>query len=228
MIIGHGLLAQSLRSEDREGLIFFCSGVSNSLETAPEAFERELDLLRQQPSDEVLIYFSTISIFNPAKQNSPYIRHKVAMEDEVRARFNRHIILRLPNMVGAGGNATNLFPYFLNAIAADERVLIYQNTHRDIMDTTALPEIVNCLLSAGFCGTLNACYSNPPTVLELYLYMCSLVDAVPNYELLPGEDPFRVDNAAFLQLMEAGNLHPETDWKKIVRRFVRLNSSHLA
>lgn len=228
MIIGHGLLAQSIRSEDRDDVTFFCSGVSNSLETSYQAFEREFNLLKDQDTGYLLVYFSTISVFNPSKQHTPYVRHKLTMEDTVRQHFENHIILRLPNMVGEGGNATNLFPYFLHAILNGSKVTIFDNTHRDLMDTTSLPEIIRALFSAGFRGTLNACYSYPPTVMDLYLYMCGLLKSNPDFEIMPGEDAFTVDNTEFLKILSSAGIQSENDWRGIVRRFVLLNSSHFA
>ena len=47
MIIGNGLIANLFREHDRENVVFFASGVSNSLETEKSAFLREEDLLRK-------------------------------------------------------------------------------------------------------------------------------------------------------------------------------------
>ena len=47
MIIGNGLIANLFTEHDRENIIFFASGVSNSLETEKSAFLREENLLRK-------------------------------------------------------------------------------------------------------------------------------------------------------------------------------------
>uniref|UniRef100_A0AAU6WQG9 Uncharacterized protein n=1 Tax=Chryseobacterium endophyticum TaxID=1854762 RepID=A0AAU6WQG9_9FLAO len=47
MIIGSGLIAQSLQFIDQENHLFFASGVSNSLETRSSEFEREFMLLKK-------------------------------------------------------------------------------------------------------------------------------------------------------------------------------------
>ncbi len=46
MIIGNGLISNLFRENDRENVVFFASGVSNSLETEKSAFLREENLLR--------------------------------------------------------------------------------------------------------------------------------------------------------------------------------------
>ena len=64
MIVGNGLIANLFKNEDRENVVFFASGVSNSLETEKSAFLREENLLRktlEENPEKIFIYFSTCS-----------------------------------------------------------------------------------------------------------------------------------------------------------------------
>ena len=47
MIIGNGLIASLFTDCDQENIIFFASGVSNSLENKKEEFLREENLIRK-------------------------------------------------------------------------------------------------------------------------------------------------------------------------------------
>jgi nucleoside-diphosphate-sugar epimerase len=225
MIIGNGLLANSLRKIDRDDAIFFCSGVSNSGETDPSAFTRELKLLKGQNPELLLCYFSTVSIFNPSKKDSPYILHKCNMEAQIRDGFSKHIIVRLPNMMGEGGNGSNLFPYFLKSIAEDKTVGIFDNTHRELMEVQLLPDIVNALLKANFRGSINAGFGQAPKVLDIYLHLCKLLDAAPNMKIEKGEDAYEVDYSEFTTLMESAGVAPAGDWQDRVERYVKLYRS---
>ena len=225
MIIGNGLLANSLRDIDRESVTFFCSGVSDSGETNSLAFERELSLLRMHDSHELLCYFSTVSIFNPSRKNNPYIRHKVIMEEEIRTRFPKHLIIRLPNMMGEGGNASNLFPYFMRSIAEGKTVTIFDNTHRELMEVQLLPSIVDALLNLGFTGSINAGFGNAPKVKDIYLHMCQLLEATPNMKIEQGEDAYEVDYSEFTTLMKSAGVAPMGTWQERVGRYVYLNRS---
>lgn len=95
MIIGTGSLAKLLN--DREGFIFFASGVSNSSNIVPrEEFEREHDmLLYYAGNNEMLVYFSTISKFMKV---SSYTIHKQKMETFVKSWFPNYVILNLGNV----------------------------------------------------------------------------------------------------------------------------------
>ena len=47
MIVGNGLIAKALQKIDAPEMVFFASGVSNSLENNKKAFEREVNLLKK-------------------------------------------------------------------------------------------------------------------------------------------------------------------------------------
>jgi dTDP-4-dehydrorhamnose reductase len=220
MIIGNGLLANSLRSIDRETATFFCSGVSDSGEKNPLEFERERALLRMQDSNMLFCYFSTVSIFNPSKQNSPYIKHKINIEQEIQAIFPEHIIVRLPNMVGEGGNGTNLFPYFMRNITEGKSVTIFDNTHRELMEVQLLPDIINALLETNFRGSINAGFGDAPKVKDIYLHICSLLDTEPNMKIEKGEDAYEVDYSVFTTLMKNACVVPRGTWQERVGRYV--------
>ncbi|MBL7810745.1 MAG: NAD-dependent epimerase/dehydratase family protein [Bacteroidetes bacterium] len=221
MIIGTGLLAKNVIPADSDNLLLFCSGVSDSTISDSQAFSREENLLLQQPRDKNFIYFSTISIFNPTKANNAYILHKIHMEELVRAHFPSHIIVRLPNIVGEAGNKSNLFPYFIRHIQQNIPVVIYKNAVRHILAAKDISHIVNVLTSASFQGDINVCFSNPPTVLDIYLYMCSKLHATPNYSLSDEEINYPVKNDSFVQLM--GSNHPVIqNWKEIIDAYLEI------
>jgi len=93
MIIGGGDIASVL--PERDDLLFFASGVSNSGYIPETEYRREEDLLCEQSPDAHIVYFSSLGVLNGT---SRYMRHKHAMEDVVRARFNRYTIIRIGNI----------------------------------------------------------------------------------------------------------------------------------
>lgn len=111
MVIGKGDIASVLT--DREGAVFFASGVSNSLCTDPKEFAREVDLLSRQPRDKCLFYFSTISIY---LKHSPYTQHKLRMEQLIRLTFDNYNIIRVGNITW-GNNPNTFLNYLRNRIS---------------------------------------------------------------------------------------------------------------
>lgn len=93
MIIGSGDIASIL--EDRDGALFFASGVSNSDCKDQLEFKRERDLLLAQDNKLCCFYFGSISA--PLISND-YFRHKFKMEMLVKTNFNNYNIIRLGNI----------------------------------------------------------------------------------------------------------------------------------
>ncbi|MBL1221997.1 NAD-dependent epimerase/dehydratase family protein [Chryseobacterium sp. L7] len=133
MIIGNGVLANAVRDFDREDLIFFASGVSNSLETRTSEFEREIDLLHsiiEKFPEKKLIYFSTCSIYDSSKTKSPYVLHKLNIEKMISENCDQYAIFRVGNAVGKGGNMNTLINFLNNAIETGKKIQIHSNARR--------------------------------------------------------------------------------------------------
>src|SRR5690349_4800710 len=99
MIVGSGLMASAFAAaaRDKAGLIVYASGVSNSRCEDEREFDREKTLLEQSirtgRGARCFVYFSTCSVNDPESAQSPYVRHKVRMEQMVSAHPN-HLIVR--------------------------------------------------------------------------------------------------------------------------------------
>jgi len=106
MIIGEGDVASAII--DREDLLFFASGVSNSQETRESEYQREKDLLLTQDRKQHLVYFGSLSIFYA---DTRYARHKRGMEELVKENFGRYTIVRLGTITW-GNNPHTLINYF--------------------------------------------------------------------------------------------------------------------
>lgn len=105
MIIGSGDIASVL--PNREDLLFFASGVSNSQEIRGEEFRREVDLLLKSQDDfKRIVYFSSLSVFY---SDTRYAQHKRRMEKTVK-NFPQYTIIRLGNITW-GNNPHTLINY---------------------------------------------------------------------------------------------------------------------
>ena len=122
MIVGRGDIASILN--DREGVIYFASGVSNSSEIKKSEFKRELDLLSMQDKTQCIFYFSSIAIDNKEKfEVSKYLQHKKQMEDYIKNNFQNYNIIRIGNITW-GSNPNTFLNYIKNKIKNDEAVYI--------------------------------------------------------------------------------------------------------
>lgn len=127
MIVGNGDLASVVK--DRENILYFFSGVSNSQETDENQYQRELDLLLSQDNSQHIVYCSSLSIFY---SNGRYARHKRTVEETIKRFFKHYTILRIGNITW-GNNPYTLINYFKNKIKNKEAYEV-QDTYRYILD----------------------------------------------------------------------------------------------
>lgn len=104
-IIGRGDIASIL--PEREDLLFFASGVSNSQETRESEYQREVDLLLEQPRDAHIVYFGSLAIFY---SETRYTQHKLDMEAMIKENFPSYCIIRIGN-IDWGTNPHTLINY---------------------------------------------------------------------------------------------------------------------
>jgi nucleoside-diphosphate-sugar epimerase len=151
MIIGNGLIAKTFISyQNTDSVIIFASGVSNSTETNPNAFQREIDRLNDillTTDGKLLVYFSTTSINNTSRNKSPYILHKINMEELVLGLPN-FIILRLPQIVGKSANQFTLTNFLYRKIKLGEEFELWSKAKRDLLDTDDLFAIAKKIIDS--------------------------------------------------------------------------------
>ena len=90
MIIGKGSIARVL--EDRDDLVFFASGVSNSSCKDEKEYQREFNLLKTVPTDQHVVYFSNLGIYY---KEDRYTQHKKEIEEYIRNNYKSYNIVRI-------------------------------------------------------------------------------------------------------------------------------------
>jgi hypothetical protein len=133
MIVGRGDIASVLN--DRDGAIFFVSGVSNSNETRESEFMREIELLDKQDKTKCLFYLSSIAVDDMSK-NSQYLQHKRKMELLIKSNFENYNIIRIGNITW-GNNPNTFINYIKNKKNKGEPVEI-KDEYKYVIDKEQL------------------------------------------------------------------------------------------
>ena len=133
MIVGRGDIASVLN--DRDGAIFFVSGVSNSNETRESEFMREIELLDKQDKTKCIFYFSSIAL-DDVNKNSQYLQHKRNMELLVKSNFENYNIIRIGNITW-GSNPNTFINYIKNKKSKGETVEI-KDEYKYVIDKEQL------------------------------------------------------------------------------------------
>ncbi|MDY3521215.1 NAD-dependent epimerase/dehydratase family protein [Riemerella anatipestifer] len=200
MVIGSGLIASLFTNADREDIIFFASGVSNSLEVREEEFMREEKLLRETISnhpDKVMVYFSTCSIYDSSKVDSPYVRHKLKMENIVSNNCSRYLILRLSNVVGKGGNPNLLMNYLVRSVMNGEVINVHTKATRNLIDADDVRAIVLSLLETPNKNTIiNLAYLENYTIVEIVEVLESFFKTKLNLNLIKAGSGYPISISA--------------------------------
>jgi nucleoside-diphosphate-sugar epimerase len=151
VVIGNGMMAQAFRAfGSRRDVVVFASGVSDSTETSAAAFAREAELLRQTRAaypEALLVYFGTCSVEDADRRETPYVRHKLAMESLVAAAGHAWIVFRLPLALGPIHRSPTLANFLHGKIARGESFEIWGRSTRYPIDVEDVVRIVSRLIA---------------------------------------------------------------------------------
>ncbi|SHK28591.1 NAD-dependent epimerase/dehydratase family protein [Epilithonimonas mollis] len=171
MIIGRGLVASLFLDADRDDIIIFASGVSNSLETRKEEFQREENLIKKTMSEnpeKIFIYFSTCSVYDSSKTESDYVLHKLKMEQLIKYSCKKYLILRVSNVVGKGGNPNLLMNYLIRSVNNNETINVHTKATRNLIDADDVKSITFQLIdNADFNKIINVAYIHNYKIIEI-------------------------------------------------------------
>lgn len=227
IIVGSGLIASAFRELNlHKEVIFFASGVSNSLEVRKEEFDREIKLIEEnisRYSEKLFLYFSTYSINEGFF--SPYIRHKNEAENLIRLKTKRHIIIRLPQLVGVVNNST-LISYLTRSLILNKRVQIYHNAKRNLLDIEDLVRITKLVIEdkSKVNSTVIIKSKESIDVLSIYLEIASILKKELNYDLAiqPSLKSLDMDTPPFwnTSIYHDDLLDSSHYWRSVLARYV--------
>jgi nucleoside-diphosphate-sugar epimerase len=209
MIIGDGMLATAFKKAgiNTDQHIIFASGVSNSLETDPNEFKRESDLLLSYSGNrEKLVYFSTVSIYDDSLSRSPYIRHKLNIEKIILEYFSRYLIIRLPIVVGKSENPHTLTNFLYLSLINNQPVKLHLYATRYLIDLDDVVKLTSHVIKKlNENKVLNLVLDNKISVASLFSLLSIVTGKTGNYIFIPEGSDYNIDNSNARELI--GNEH---------------------
>ena len=171
MVIGNGMMATAFKElKNDDTVIIFASGVSNSKEKDPEAYQKELAMLDNlKHSPTTLVYFSTCSVFDDSLSDSLYVKHKKDTEKFIEANFKNYWIIRLPNVIGPSYNPHTMMNFLYEVLKNDRPFELQENAVRYFIDVDDVRITVGEMVKNKELGSgmYNLLYPYPFTMLEL-------------------------------------------------------------
>jgi nucleoside-diphosphate-sugar epimerase len=227
MIVGSGLLARAFGPlyKGRPDICIYAAGVSNSGCEDAHEFLRERqrvgEALSQCGNAEAFVYFGTCSVHDREISNRPYVRHKLAMEEMVRAH-SRHVVLRLPQIAGKTPNPHTLLNYLYARISRSEAFNIWGGAKRNIIDVDDVVSIARQLLADHSVRNTTVNIANPVnySMAEIVEAMAGVVGKRPIFEVIQRGSDYSIDTAAMRSaLAESGVEFGENYLRKVIAKY---------
>jgi len=220
MIIGNGLMATTFNEFSADdSVVIFASGVSNSLETSNEKYEREKKLLRRTieniDSNSTIVYFSTCSIFDSSLNDTPYIIHKKEIEKYISNNVSNYIIFRLPSVISHSNNPNTLINFLFNKIKREESFQLHSNAFRYLIDIEDVYLIISPILKKKVStnSILNIALSSPIRVIDIVKFFENIIGKKSKCELTNKGARYNVNNTELLSLLpKIGFNNPSSDY----------------
>jgi len=191
MVIGSGAIANRFASYAFQSryLIYAGSIHDSTIKDAAEISREESSLraaLASKTDASTIVYFSSCSIEDPTRIQSPYVAHKQRMEHLIQSSGSKFLIFRLPQLVALGDAESSLVNFLASAIASGRHFEVWQDATRNIIDIDDVYSIVHTLLAdnAHCNSVINIASPFPTPVSELAHVLEAHFDKKGSYELV--------------------------------------------
>lgn len=227
MVVGNGLIASAFMADYNEDdkFVIFAAGVSNSFETNVCEFERERNLLITTLSnnkDKHLVYFSSFIDSNILKRK--YVEHKNNIEKIIKESSNNYTILKLPQVIGHGGNNHVLVNFITRKLKLNEEITVYKNTYKSLIDVDDVKKIVDILIKK---WDDNNKYVEFPfieklLVHEIVILISEQLGVQPRIRFIESEiNDFPEPSLVVKTILNHLNIIPKGYTEKIIKKYVK-------
>jgi nucleoside-diphosphate-sugar epimerase len=176
----------------------YAAGVSNSSCTDEHEFARERQrltkALAQAGREVTFVYFGTCSVADPEARDTPYVQHKLAMEQLVSAH-PRYLIVRLPQVAGKTPNPHTLLNYLYARISRSEAFLLWRKAERNIIDVADVAAIARLLFADTSMRNITLNIANPTSypMIDIVHAMERVIGKLAIYEIVERGSGYPID-----------------------------------
>jgi len=225
MIVGNGLIGQSLFSIDRSDTLFFASGVSDSKCTSVSEYLRETKLIEESlinHSDKLFVYFSTYSIDDTNSSSGNYVKHKINVENLVRSYGNNFLIIRASNLLGRHGNPKNVVRFFYDRVFSQEYFECWEGAFRNILDIEHFVQMVDhVILEQKYCNTcINIVNPNEYAVPEIIRVCETICKKKGNYRLVKQGSKFHYNTSISKELFQLFSFSEKHYLENVIKKYL--------
>jgi nucleoside-diphosphate-sugar epimerase len=200
MVIGNGMVAKSFAHYlERQDVVVFASGVSNSKLAIASEFQREKNLLQKaldENKGKKIIYFSTFNLYDPIEKNSAYCLHKLDMEEFLSINAPLYNIFRLGHVAGRSAKQYTILSFLSNAIEDGTSFKLWKHASRNIIDIDDINKICSYIIDNDLYlnQITNICNNKNTTIVEIVDILEAMLNKKGNYSVFEEGGCPDVDN----------------------------------
>ena len=188
----------------------FAGSVNNStiwdktLAQDEESALRAAVLENNRTSGTFLVYFSSCSVLDPDASQSPYVRHKIGMEEYIQGSAKRFWIFRVPQVLGLSGDNSGFMNHIIDVISNNKHFELSQTDQYNVIDVDDVYSIVGEVLRRGICLNEVVNLSNPNQISAMQL-VCAIekfTGRQADYTLLKKGTAYTIDISAIRPILK--------------------------
>jgi dTDP-4-dehydrorhamnose reductase len=228
MVVGNGMIAKSFSAYiNREDVVIYASGVSNSAEDSEDKFQREIDLIKtciEKYVNCLMVYFSTCSVSDESLIDTKYVQHKIFIEDYIKKHASSFIIFRLPIVIGKTDNKFTLFNFFQEKLSTNQELFIQKNAYRYLVDVDDVSNLLSQIIeSKNFLNsTIEVTFSKRISVLEMANVMKKAICSDSKINLVNGGGSYVVDNSLVEKFIYSNKIDiPKEYNKEVLKKYLK-------
>ena len=211
---------------ERNDVVIFASGVSNSKEIRSEPFTREWVLVEEtlrQTTGCLFVYFSTASVDDPTEHGSPYVTHKLTLEQLIAERATSYLLVRASNVVGGPGNPHTVLNFFVDRVRRNEPFTIWRQASRNLIDLDDVYRVVTHYIAEPTSWNQTILVANPHSINPLTLVQAieTHIGQRARYELVEKGVPFALSADTISDYLRAtdSNWQPEQYVARLLKKY---------
>ena len=197
-IVGSGFIAKSFKKKNnffkKNNSILYAAGVSNSNSKDLDLYKKDFNRLKKYKNVskiKKIIYISSCSIIDPARNKSLYLKNKLANENYIKSKFANYIIIRLPEIIGKNKNRNTLVNFFYYNIKYSKCFFLYKNAMRNFIAINDVISIIEEIVKKKI---------NNKTINIASTKMTKIIDIVKIFEFILNKKAlFSVKNKKLLK-----------------------------
>lgn len=152
-IVGDGFIGKNLKRIKKHLIkskyTIYAAGISHSKTKSKNKLNRELNAIKvftKKNSLKKIIYISTADVNHSLLKKSLYVKNKIKIENFIKKKFKRYIILRLPQIIGKSKNKNTLINFFYLNIKKNKEFILINNFKRNVLDIDDVLKVIKIII----------------------------------------------------------------------------------